>query len=488
MLSGFLFAGKDMEMTKNTKETMQENKMGVMPVNRLLISMSLPIMISMLVQALYNIVDSIFVSRINENALTAVSLAFPIQSLMIAIAVGTGVGVNALLSKALGEKEFENANKIAENGVFLSALSYVLTLIVGLFAVKPFYASQTQDAQILTYGIQYLSVVCCCSFGLYTQFIFEKLLQSTGKTILSMATQVTGAVINLILDPILIFGYFGIPAMGVTGAAVATVIGQVFAGILAIVINREKNGEIKLQLKGFYPDKAVIGQIYMIGVPSIIMQAIGSVMTYGMNRILITFSSTATAVFGIYFKVQSFVFMPIFGLNNGMIPIIAYNYGAGKRERLTKTIKLSIFYATGIMAAGFFVFQLFPDKLFAMFAASEHMLSIGVPALRILSISFLMAGFCIVCGSVFQALGNGVYSMLVSLARQLIVLLPVAYLLSRLGNVNAVWWAFPIAEIASVSMSAFFLARINQKVIRHIGTEAMPHMGKEETAYGEADR
>lgn len=469
----------------NTQDTMKENKMGVMSVNRLLISMSLPIMISMLVQALYNIVDSIFVSRINENALTAVSLAFPIQSLMIALAVGTGVGVNALLSKALGEREVEKANKIAENGVFLSVLSYLLTLLAGLFAVKPFYAGQTQDTQILSYGVQYLTVVCCCSFGMYTQFIFEKLLQSTGKTMLSMATQVTGAVINLILDPILIFGYFGVPAMGVKGAAVATVIGQIFAGILAIVINKEKNGEIKLRLKGFYPNKSVIGQIYMIGVPSIIMQAIGSVMTYGMNRILISFSSTATAVFGVYFKVQSFVFMPIFGLNNGMIPIIAYNYGAGQKERLIKTIKLSISYAVGIMAVGFFIFQIFPDKLFAMFAASEHMLSIGIPALRTLSISFLMAGFCIVSSSVFQALGNGVYSMLVSIARQLIVLLPVAYLLSKTGNVNAVWWAFPIAEIASVSMSIFFLARINQKVIRHIGTDAMQHMRKENTEYRE---
>lgn len=450
-------------------EVQQENKMGVMPVNKLLLSMSLPIMISMLVQALYNIVDSIFVAKISENALTAVSLAFPIQSLMIATATGTGVGVNAILSKSLGEKNFEKANRAAVNGVFLALMSYILFVIVGLAVTMPFYHSQTADGEILAYGKQYLTIVCVASIGLFIQIIFERLLQSTGKTIYTMITQGTGAIINIILDPILIFGLFGFPAMGVAGAAAATVAGQIIGGIMGIVINEKVNHEIKLVWKGFKPNLPMIGGIYKVGVPSIIMQAIGSVMTYGMNLILISFTSTATAVFGVYFKLQSFIFMPIFGLNNGMIPIIAYNYGAGKKERLIKTIKLSIAYAMTVMIAGFLIFQTLPQVLLQWFNASERMLEIGVPALRIISISFLLAGFCIICGSVFQALGNGIYSMVVSIARQLVVLLPAAFLLSRLGNVNYVWWAFPIAELMSLALSTFFLFRIYHKIIKHIG-------------------
>lgn len=456
----------------NNPQKPQENKMGVMPVNQLLISMSLPMMISMLVQALYNIVDSIFVSRIDENALTAVSLAFPIQSLMIAVGAGTGVGVNALLSKSLGEKDFEKANKTAVNGVFLAGMSFLVFLLIGILAVKPFYRSQTNEAQILAYGNQYLTIVCCCSFGLYAQFIFERLLQSTGKTVYTMITQGLGAVINIILDPIFIFGYFGVPRMGVAGAAIATVIGQILAGTVGFVVNQKKNKEISLDFKGFRPDKKIIRQIYQVGVPSIIMQSIGSVMTYGMNRILMTFTSTAAAVFGVYFKLQSFVFMPVFGLNNGMVPIVAFNYGAGNRDRVIKTMKYSIAYAVALMMIGFAVFQVFPAQLFSLFDASETMLSIGVPALRIISISFLFAGFCIVSGSVFQALGNGVYSMVVSIARQLVVLLPVAYLLSLTGNVNYVWWAFPIAELMSLSMTVYFLIRIYHGVIKHVGEEA----------------
>ncbi len=455
-----------------TVEMAKENKMGVMPVNQLLISMSLPMMLSMLVQALYNIVDSVFVSRINENALTAVSLAFPIQTLMIALGAGTGVGVNALLSKSLGEKDFEKANKSAINGVFLALVSYLVFLLVGIFVTGPFYLSQTKDAQILEYGKQYLSIVCCCSFGMYMQFVFERLLQSTGKTFYTMITQGTGAIINIILDPIFIFGYFGVPRMGVAGAALATVIGQIVAGVIAMIINIKKNTEISLQFRGFRPDARIIMQIYQVGIPSIIMQAIGSVMTYGMNKILLAFTSTAAAVFGVYFKLQSFIFMPVFGLNNGMVPIVAYNYGAGKKHRLTRTIKLSVVYAVVLMLIGFMVFQIFPAPLFALFEASETMLAIGIPALRIISISFLMAGVSIVCSSVFQALGNGVYSMIISMARQLLVLLPVAYLLSLTGNVTYVWWAFPIAEIVSVLMSLFFMSRMYQKVIRHIGEKS----------------
>lgn len=451
------------------EELKRENKMGVMPVNRLLLSMSLPIMISMLVQALYNIVDSIFVAKISENALTAVSLAFPIQSLMIATATGTGVGVNAILSKSLGEKNFERANKTAVNGVFLALISYLVFAIVGIAGTMPFYSSQTEDAEILGYGVQYLTIVCVASIGTFTQIIFERLLQSTGKTIYTMITQGTGAIINLILDPVLIFGLFGMPEMGVAGAAAATVIGQIIAGIMGYVINHKVNHEIKLEWKGFRPDKAIIGNIYKVGIPSIIMQAIGSLMTYGMNLILISFTSTATAVFGVYFKLQSFIFMPVFGLNNGMVPIIAYNYGAGKKERLIQTIKLSIAYAMALMIIGFLVFQLCPGILLQWFNASETMMNIGVPALRIISVSFLLAGFCIICGSVFQALGNGVYSMVVSIARQLVVLLPAAYLLAQLGNVNYVWWAFPIAELMSLTLSAYFLFRIYHKIIKHVG-------------------
>ena len=459
---------KEERNTEVNKDESRENKMGTMPVNELLISMSLPMMISMLVQALYNVVDSIFVSRISENALTAVSLAFPIQSLMIALGAGTGVGVNALLSRSLGEKDYKRVNASAENGIFLAGINFLVFLIIGLFAVRPFYCSQTNDAEIITYGIQYLTIACCFSFGLYTQFIFERLLQSTGKTFYTMITQATGAVINIILDPIFIFGLCGAPRLGVAGAAIATVIGQIVAGILAMIINHKVNDEIHLSVKGFRPSVRVIGQIYTVGIPSIIMQSIGSIMVYGMNRILIAFSSTATAVFGVYFKLQSFVFMPVFGLNNGMVPIIAYNYGARQKERMIKTMKLSILYALAIMTVGLVIFQVFPDKLFMLFDASEHMLSMGIPALRIISFHFLLAAFGIVCTSVFQALGNGVYSMIVSICRQLVVLLPAAYILAQFGDVNYVWWAFPIAEVVSMMLTIVFMIMINKKTISRI--------------------
>ena len=450
-------------------EQMKENKMGTMPVNRLLITMSLPMMVSMLVQALYNIVDSIFVSRVNENALTAVSLAFPIQTLMVAVGVGTCVGINAVLSKALGEKDQETVNKTAGNGIILMAASYVVFLLIGIFGAKPFYLSQTTEEQIVQYGYEYLTVVCCLSFGMFSQFTFERLLQSTGKTFYIMITQGIGAIINIILDPVFIFGLFGMPKMGVRGAAVATVIGQIAAGILAFLINQKKNDEIQVTMQEMRPDSGIIGQIYKIGVPSIIMQAIGSVMTYGMNLILISFSSTATAVFGVYFKLQSFIFMPVFGMNNGLVPILAYNYGAGNRERFTHSMKCGVKYAVAIMFAGLIIFQLVPDVLLRLFDASDAMLAIGVPALRTISYSFVFAGFGIVCGTAFQALGSATYSMMVSIARQLVALLPVAYLLSLTGKVQNVWWAFPIAELVSLFMTIFFLVRIYQKVIRHIG-------------------
>lgn len=452
-------------------EQTKENKMGTMPVNRLLITMSLPMMISMLVQALYNVVDSIFVSRINENALTAVSLAFPIQTLMIAVAGGTCVGINAVLSKALGEKDRERADNTAVSGIVLMAASYVLFLLIGLFATRAFYLSQTDDTQIVEFGVQYLSIVCSCSFGLFTQFVFERLLQSTGRTFYIMITQGTGALINIILDPIFIFGLFGMPQMGVAGAAVATVIGQTVAGVIALVVNFKKNEDIHIRFKGFRLGREIVGQIYKIGVPSMIMQAIGSVMTYGMNLILISFTPTATAVFGVYFKLQSFIFMPVFGLNNGLVSILAYNYGAGRRDRFVSALKCGIVYAVGIMAVGVAVFQTIPAVLLGFFEASDEMLRIGVPALRIICLSFLPAGFGIVCGTAFQALGNAVYSMLVSIARQLVVLLPAAFLLSLSGEVTYVWWAFPIAEVMSLTMTVIFLVRINGRVIRHIGEQ-----------------
>jgi putative MATE family efflux protein len=449
-----------------TLEHLPENKMGVMPIRRLLITMSLPMMISMLVQALYNIVDSIFVAQINEYALTAVSLAFPVQNFMIAVGAGTGVGINALLSRSLGEKNTANANKAAVNGIFLALLSCMAFIAFGLSSVRPFFEAQTNVAEIIRYGRQYLFVCCVFSFALFGQITFERLLQSTGKTFYTMITQALGAVVNIILDPILIFGYLGLPKMGVAGAAVATVIGQTVAMLLAIYFNIAKNHEISLTVKKFRPDGAIIKKIYAVGVPSIIMVSIGSVMIFGMNKILLAFTPTAAAVFGVYFKVQSFVFMPIFGLNNGMVPILAYNLGAKKRARLTGTIKLSILYAVCIMLAGLAIFQLIPDKLLLLFNASTEMLAIGVPALRIISISYLFAGFCIVAGSVFQAMGNGMLSLMVSLTRQLGVLLPTAYLLAQSGIVNMVWWAFPIAEIASLICSGVFLKRIYDQEIR----------------------
>lgn len=450
-------------------EQTKENKMGVMPVNRLLITMSLPMVVSMLVQALYNVVDSIFVAKINENALTAVSLAFPIQSLMIAVAAGTCVGINAVLSRSLGEKDYDKVNKSACNGIILMVLSYLVFLLVGIFGAAPFYRSQTQDTEIVQFGIDYLTVICCFSFGIFAQFTFEKLLQATGKTFYTMITQGAGALINIILDPILIFGLAGMPKMGVKGAAIATVIGQVIAGILAFYFNHKKNEEVRIRKEGLRLEREIVGQIYMIGVPSMIMQAIGSLMTYGMNRILISFSSTATAVFGVYYKLQSFVFMPIFGMNNGLVPILSYNYGAGKKERFLKTMKLGITYAVAIMLIGLIILNVMPKTLLAMFDASETMMAIGVPALRTISISFLFAGFCIICSTVFQALGCAIYSMIVSIARQLLVLLPAAYLLSLSGNVNYVWWAFPIAELMSLMATIFFMVRTNRNIISHIG-------------------
>ena len=437
----------------------QENKMGTMPVNKLLISMSLPMIISMLVQAMYNIVDSVFVAQISENALTAVSLAFPLQNLMIAFAGGTAVGVNALLSRSLGEKNQDHVNQTAVNSVFIFLVTAVIFMIAGLTLSNLFFNVQTTNTEIVNAGTQYSMIVVGCSIGLFCQFLFERLLQATGRTLFTMVTQGLGAIINIILDPIFIFGLCGFPKMGVAGAALATITGQIIACLLALFFNLKFNHDIHFKFKRFRPNAHIVKQIYSVGIPSIIMQSIGSVMTFGMNTILITFSTTATAVFGVYFKLQSFVFMPVFGLNNGMIPIIAYNLGAKQKKRMFDTIKLAMIYATGMMIIGVIFFETIPQTLLGFFNASEAMIKIGTPALRIIAIHFIFAGFSIVCTATFQAVGKGTYSLLTSLIRQLLVLLPCAYVLSLTGNLDLIWLCFPIAEIFSAVTSFILMKR-----------------------------
>jgi putative MATE family efflux protein len=454
--------------TEGSAEKRPENKMGVMPVHRLLLTMSVPMVIAMLVQALYNVVDSIFVAQIGENALTAVSLAFPLQMLIIGVGVGTGVGVNAFLSKSLGEKNFDAVNKSAMNGIFLAWISCGVFMAVGFSVVEAFFLTQTDTREIIEYGRDYLSVICIFSFGVFNQIMFERLLTSTGKTFYSMISQTVGAVTNIVLDPIMIFGLLGFPRMEVAGAALATVIGQTAGACLALYFNLRKNHEIQLSLRGFRPSFEIIRRIYAIGLPSLLMASLGSVMTYGLNGILISFTATAAAVFGVYFKLQSFVFMPIFGLNNAMVPVLAYNFGARKKERIVKTIKLSLMYAIGIMLLGTAVFHLFTNRLLMMFNATPEMLVIGVPALRIISTHFFFAGFCIVSLSVFQALGNGMASLTVAVSRQLILLLPIAWLLSLTGSVNAIWWTFPVTEFVTLLLCAVFMKRIYVEKIREM--------------------
>lgn len=463
----------------STENQAQENKMGVMPENRLLLTMAIPIVISMLVQALYNVVDSVFVAQLSEDALNAVSLAFPVQNLMIAVAVGTGVGINALLSKSMGEGNQAKADRTAMNGLFLSALSFLVFAVIGLTCSRLYFTIQTDIQRIVDYGESYMMICCVCSFGVFFQITLERTLQATGRTLYTMFTQATGAIINIILDPIMIFGLFGFPRMEVAGAALATVTGQIVAAILGLFFNLKKNPDLHLSVRGFRPSRTIIGGIYSVGIPSIVMQSIGSVMVFGMNQILIAFTQTATAVFGVYFKLQSFIFMPVFGLNNGMVPIVAYNYGARKPARIMKTIRLSVCYAVGIMLVGLLIFQFASPALLRLFqsgeSASGDLLRIGVPALRIISYSFLFAGYCIVATAVFQALGHGVLSLVVSVVRQLFVLLPVAFLLSRVGGLDWVWWAFPIAELVAVVLCTVFLRHVYHK-------EIAPPAGEREAA------
>ena len=446
----------------------EENKLGVMPITKLIWNMSLPIIASMLVQALYNIVDSWFVSRVSEQALTAVSLAFPAQNLMIGLATGTAVGVNSLMGRALGAGLRERADKVANNGVFLAVVGFVFSALLGLTCSDLFFRSQTQVENIIQMGNDYLRIVTIGSLGMFCQIMYERLLQGTGRSILSMYTQGLGAIINIILDPIFIFGL----KMGVAGAAVATIIGQFCGCALAIYFNHKKNTDITLSLRGFRPNWRLIGEIYAIGLPSVIMIAIGSVMTFLMNKILITYHAaheTAATAFGVYFKLNSFIFMPIFGLNNGVIPIVAYNYGAQNRRRMMATIKRGALYACCIMVFGTVLFWVIPDTLLRLFDASDVMLAAGVPALRIISLSFCMAGACIALGSSFQALGKSMYSMVTSIVRQLVFLIPIAYVLARygasVGNSDLVWWCYPLAEIFSLTLTLVFFSRMYKTII-----------------------
>ena len=460
----------------------KENKMGTMPMNKLLINMACPMIISMLVQAMYNIVDSAFVARIKDDsemvggalssgtaALNAVGLAFPIQTLLIAFGTGTAVGVNALLSKALGEKDYNTVQKAANNGVFLSICNAILFMIIGIFFAPALIRMQGGEGLTFTYGSQYLSIVCTFSFGIYMQFIFERLLQSTGKTLYSMFSQSLGAIINIILDPILIFGLFGFPELKVQGAAIATIIGQICAAILAIILNKKVNKDVRVNLIGFRPDFSTIKKIYQVGIPTIVMQSIGSVMTYSINKLLNGINPASVSVFTVYFKLQSMFFMPIFGLNNGMVPILAYNYGAQKRSRMYKVIKLSMAYAFAFMLVGFLLFELMPDKLLLIFNTGERtLIDLGVPALKIIGVHYLVAWFCIISGTVFQALGNGWYSLVVSVCRQLVVLVPVAYFLGTKFGLPTIWWCFPIAEVMSLIVTLTFLIKINNDVIKKV--------------------
>jgi putative MATE family efflux protein len=448
--------------------------MGVMPVKQLIISMALPMMISMLVQALYNVVDSIFVARLGQDALSAVTYAFPLQNLMIAVGSGTGVGMNALLSRSLGEKRFDRSDAAANMGVFLTFCSFIAFLLFSIFGSHWALSVQLKSsadtaaaAEIIKNGHAYLSIVTGMSLGLFFQMNFERLLQSTGRTQLSMISQTTGAIINIIFDPIMIFGLFGFPKLGVAGAAYATVLGQSIAAILGLIMNLKFNPDIHLSWKSILkPQGDIIKQIYFVGVPSILMMSIGSIMTYGMNMILTVFSTTATAVFGVYFKLQSFFFMPVFGLNNGLIPVLAYNYGARRKDRIDEALKFSFSVAIGIMLMGTLIMHLFPAQLLRLFNADSAMLEIGVPAQRIISLCFPLAAMGIISGSIFQAFSQSIYSLIISLGRQLVVLLPAAWLLAQTGNVTNVWWAFPIAEGVSVVLSFIFFRKIYGSVVK----------------------
>ena len=454
------------------KETLQENKMGVMPVGKLLVNMALPMIISMLVQAFYNIVDSVYVSQVSESAVTALSLAFPVQNMQIGFAVGVGVGVNALLSQSLGRKNQESVNWAAGQGVFLALVATALFMLFGFFGVRPYYTMQSTVAETVEGGIAYTSICCIFTVGIFIQVLCERLLQATGRAMQTMILQGTGAIINIILDPVFIHGWWGMPKMGVAGAAVATVIGQCTGAVLGIYLNLRHNPEVHLHVKFMKPNWKVIAPILEVGIPSVVMNGIGSVMNFGMNQILQGFNEVATGVFGIYYKLQSLFFMPLFGINNATISILAFNYGARKPKRIVHTLKLATAVAVCIMLVGLAVFQLFPQALLGIFNPTEEFLAIGVKALRILCLPFPVAAICIALGASFQALGKGSYSTIVSLCRQLIVLLPVAYLLSLTGDVNHVWWSFPIAEVMSALVTGLLFGRLYRRKVKPLFEDA----------------
>lgn len=441
----------------------RENKMGTMPVGKLLLAMGLPMMASMLFQALYNVVDSIFVARLGQDALNAVSLALPLQNLMIAVGGGLGVGMNALLSRSLGEKKFENADRAANTTIFLAIMASIIFALIGVFVSRPFFALQTANENIIRYGVDYTSICLGVSIGIFLQFTAERMLQATGRTVLSMCTQVLGAVINMIMDPILIFGLFGFPRLEVAGAAVATVLGQIVAAIAGLILNKKLNDDVHLRISHIRWHSWTVKEIFRVGFPSMLMMSVGSVTTFTMNKILMGFSEAATAVYGAYFKLQNFIFMPVFGLNNACVPIVSYNYGAARLDRLKKAVKYTICTAICIMVCGTLLFESVPEVLLGFFNPSAEMLSIGAVALRIVGIHFPLAGFCIIAGSVCQAIGNPLHSLLISVGRQIVVLLPVAYLMSLTGNLNLVWFAFPIAEGVSLMLSTFFLRKTLKK-------------------------
>ncbi|WP_080145651.1 MATE family efflux transporter [Marinilactibacillus piezotolerans] len=445
---------------------MKSNKLGTMPMNRLVLNLSLPMMISMLIQSMYNVVDSMFVAQISEEALAALSLAYPIQMLMLAVQVGSGVGMNAELSKRLGEDRKDLASETANNGVFLAFMHYAVFLALGLTAMRPFFEAQTDNALIIQNGVEYTMIISVFSIGKFLQFVYERTLQATGRTFYTMITQGTGAILNIALDPIMIFGLFGFPALGVYGAALATVIAQTVSALMAFTFNAKFNDDVDMKIKGFRPDWGVIRRIYSVGIPSMLMTSITSLVTFLLNNILLQFTATATAVYGVYIRLQGFAFMPVFGLNNGMIPIVSYNYGARNKQRMMSAIKICLIYALSLMLLGTILFQLFPTQLLALFSASPEMTAIGVSALRTISLSFVLAGFSIIMGTVFQALGNGILSLGVQAARQLIILVPVAYLLSLTGDVHSVWWAIVISEAVAVVFAAIAMRYMYKKKIQ----------------------
>lgn len=439
-----------------------ENKMGVMPVRRLLITMSLPVVISMFIQAMYNLIDSIFVAQIDQDALTAVNMAFPMQSLMIAFQTGLGVGMNAMVSRLLGEKKPKEAGQAAIHGLILTLVNYVVFLVAGLTLTGVFYSAQTNSEAVMGYGKEYLTVICVFAFGMFFQICFERFLQATGKTVYAMIMQGVGAIINIGLDPLFIFVF----DMGVKGAAVATVIGQCIACTIGAILHFAKNNELKLEFKSFKFNGHTVGKIYSVGIPSILMSALVSVMTYLMNVILKGYEEVAATVFGVYFKLQSFVVMPVFGMNNGIVPIIAYNYGAGKGERIVKTIKLGVCYAVCVMLAGLVLFQTLPGFFLGFFKPDEDMLRAGIPALRTLSLSFVFAGASVVMTSAFQALGNGVWSLFVFIVRLLVPTLPLAWILGKLGGMSTLWFALPICDLLGVILAAILMRKMYRKVIK----------------------